>query len=95
MAQRLKIVFMAKGYEFLSIRLPTSSLFVLPPAAVEKLSKSVKLSFWEALPDGRIVVRFTTSWATPEQKYCRAGKNSLSVFDHVSKNFAGSTWPDC
>lgn len=66
MAQRLKKVFMAKGYEFFIDSPTNQQFFVLPPAAVEKLSKSVKLRFWEALPDGRIVVRFTTSWATPE-----------------------------
>ena len=67
MAQRLKNVFMAKGYEFF-IDSPTNQQFViLLPDQYEKLSKAVKFSFWEALPDGRIVVRFATSWATPAQ----------------------------
>ena len=58
---------MAKGYEFF-IDSPTNQQFViLLPAQYEKLSKAVKFNFWEALPDGRIVVRFATSWATPAQ----------------------------
>lgn len=67
MAQQLKKIFMAMGYEFY-LDSPTNQQFIiLTGEQMEKLAKAVKFSFWEALPDGRTVVRFATSWATPEQ----------------------------
>jgi threonine aldolase len=45
---------------------PTNQQFpILTKEQVEALKKNVAFEIWEPLPDGRIVTRFATSWATP------------------------------
>ncbi len=67
MAEKLKAVFREKGYPF-HIDSPTNQIFViLTKEQKEALRQKVSFSFWEALPDGRTVVRFATGWATAEE----------------------------
>ena len=64
MAERLKQVFMEKGYRFL-LDSPTNQQFViLENAQVERLAREVCFSFWEKYDDNHSVVRFATSWST-------------------------------
>lgn len=46
---------------------PTNLTFVaLDQAGHERLSRRVRYGIWETLPDGRLLARLGTSWATPE-----------------------------
>lgn len=66
MAERLRGVFLEKGYTF-AIDSPTNQLFVvLDEAQQANLSGKVTYSYWERLDGNRIVARFATSWATTE-----------------------------
>ncbi len=66
MALQLKALFLKKGYE-LFLDSPTNQQFVLlPPEAAAVLEGKVAYEVWERLPDGRMVTRFATSWATTE-----------------------------
>ncbi|MCD8380807.1 MAG: low specificity L-threonine aldolase [Lachnospiraceae bacterium] len=75
MAERLKDLFVKKGYE-LFMDSPTNQQFIiLENDLVEKLSKKVSFSYWEPLDNHRCVVRFATSWATTEEQL-----NALAEF---------------
>jgi threonine aldolase len=64
MAARLREGLAAAGAQFASDS-PTNQLFVvLPVAAVEALAQRYDFERWQALADGRWVIRFVTSWAT-------------------------------
>lgn len=46
---------------------PTNLTFVaLDQAGHERLSRKVRYGIWETLPDGRLLARLGTSWATPD-----------------------------
>ncbi len=64
-AERLKEGLRERGYE-LFLDSPTNQQFVIvDDAVIAKLREnSVMYSFWEGLPDGRLVIRLATSWAT-------------------------------
>ena len=67
MAEKIKKAFIDKNYE-LYIDSPTNQQFIiLDKDKYDNLRNKVKFSFWEKLPDDRIVVRFATSWATKEE----------------------------
>ena len=67
MAEKLKGIFQKKGYEFY-IDSPTNQQFIiLEKKQMEQLQEKVAFSFWEALDENHIVVRFATSWATREE----------------------------
>ena len=67
MAERMKELFRRYGLTFYK-ETPTNQQFLaLTPEQYEKLSARVRFSFWEELADGRIVVRFATSWSTTER----------------------------
>ena len=67
MADRLEEILARKGYEF-CISSPTNQKFViLTPEQYRRLTASVAVSFWENLPDGRMVVRLATCWSTSEE----------------------------
>jgi threonine aldolase len=67
MAEKLKNGLAEKGYQFY-IQSPTNQQFIiLNNKDLERLSKDVSFSFWEALDENRTVVRFATSWATKEE----------------------------
>jgi len=65
-AEKLKELLREKGYEFY-LETPTNQQFVvLDKKSYEALQKKVKIGFWENLSDGRVVVRFATSWSTAD-----------------------------
>ncbi len=67
MAEKLKKEIAALGYEFDGDS-PTNQQFVkLTSAQVEKLSEEFSFENMGLLPDGRVLVRFCTSWATKEE----------------------------
>lgn len=66
-AARIKRALSDKGYEF-AFQSPTNQIFiVLTPEEKERLEEHVVMGFWENLPDGRVVMRIATSWATTEE----------------------------
>lgn len=67
LAMKLKAAFIEKGYE-LAIDSPTNQQFVVLDGQTKaRLSEHATFGFWEALDDGRTVVRFATSWDTREE----------------------------
>ncbi len=67
MAEKLKRDISALGYEFDGDS-PTNQQFVkLTGAQVKKLSEGFSFENMGLLPDGRVLVRFCTSWATKEE----------------------------
>ncbi len=67
MAERMKELFISKGYE-LFIDSPTNQQFViLEDSRMEKLREKVAFSFWEKTDGSHTVVRFATSWSTTEE----------------------------
>ena len=67
LAERMKLIFREKGYPFY-IDSPTNQQFIiLEKEQMERLREQVRFSFWEELEDGRVVVRFATSWSTTEE----------------------------
>ncbi len=68
MAERLKDMFVRKGYE-LFMDSPTNQQFIiLENDLIAKLKKEVSFSYWEPLDGHRSVARFATSWATGEEQ---------------------------
>ncbi len=66
MAEKMKNIFIKKGYTFF-IDSPTNQQFiVLENSCMEKLKQFVSFSFWEKYDENHTVVRFATSWATTE-----------------------------
>jgi len=66
-AARIRQALKDKGYEF-AIDSPTNQIFlVLTPEEKARLEENIVMGFWENLPDGRIVMRIATSWATTEE----------------------------
>ena len=63
-AMALKAAFLEKGYPLFADS-PTNQQFViLTGEQFARLEKEAAFSLWEPLPDGRLAVRFVTSWAT-------------------------------
>ena len=67
MAELLKKGLKEKGYSFY-LESPTNQQFIiLEDEEMERLKKHVTFSFWEKPDENHTVVRFATSWATPEK----------------------------
>ena len=67
MAEELKKGFLERGYSFY-LHSPTNQQFViLKNEELERLSRSVRFSFWEKKDEDHSVVRFATSWCTPKE----------------------------
>ena len=67
LAQKLAAGFRAAGYE-LAMESPTNQQFVvMDDADVERLRQHATFEVWERRADGRLVVRFVTSWTTREE----------------------------
>ena len=67
MAELLKQGLAEKGYPFF-IDSPTNQQFIIMEyEKMETLKEQVRFCFWEKLDDTHTVVRFATSWATPEE----------------------------
>ena len=65
-AARIRKAFEIKGIRFL-VDSPTNQVFpILTEGRMEELGKDFGFEVWKKLPDGRIGVRFCTSWATPD-----------------------------
>lgn len=63
-AARIREALLKKGYE-LYIDSPTNQIFpIVSKEKAEELKKQVQYGFMEELEDGRLVIRFCTSWAT-------------------------------
>ena len=63
-ADRIRSALDAKGYAQPFVA-PTNQVFIaLAPVKAKTLSQRVEMGFWENLPDGRVVMRLATSWAT-------------------------------
>ena len=66
-AAKIKAALSDKGYEF-AFYSPTNQIFiVLTEEEKARLEEKIVMGFWETLPDGRIVMRIATSWATTEE----------------------------
>ena len=67
MAEKLKQGFLARGYRFF-LDSPTNQQFVIVEnGQLERLSRSVRSSYWEKYDGSHSVVRFATSWFTPPE----------------------------
>ena len=65
-AARIRKAFEAKRIGFL-VDSPTNQVFpILTEAQAEEMDKDFGFEVWKKLPDGRVGVRFCTSWATPD-----------------------------
>ena len=55
--------------KLLGISANVNTAFATEYSRAEKarLEKKIVMGFWETLPDGRIVMRIATSWATTEE----------------------------
>ena len=63
-ADRIRAALAEKGYRQ-AVPSPTNQIFLsLDPDQAAALSQKVEMSFWENAPDGRVVMRIATSWAT-------------------------------
>lgn len=70
-AEKIRAALTEKGYEF-AINSPTNQTFIiLTPEQKAKLEENIVMGFWENLPDGRIVMRIATSWATTDDNVNR------------------------
>ncbi len=66
MAELMRSIFCAKGYEFF-METTTNQIFItLPDERKAELERACVLSFWEKSDSHHTVVRFATSWATTE-----------------------------
>lgn len=64
---RIRAALKQAGY-VMTMNSPTNLTFVaLDQAGHERLSRKVHYGIWETLPDGRLLARVGTSWATPEE----------------------------
>ena len=71
MAERLKEILTEAGCSFW-LDSPTNQQFVvLDERRIEALQGKVSYEPWQELPDGKLVVRFATSWATSEEDLAR------------------------
>ena len=67
MAELMRSIFRAKGYEFF-METTTNQIFItLPDQRKAELERACVLSFWEKPDATHTVVRFATSWATTEE----------------------------
>ena len=67
MAELMRSIFRAKGYEFF-METTTNQIFItLPDQRKAELERECVLSFWEKPDPDHTVVRFATSWATTEE----------------------------
>ena len=66
MAGRLKEIFTSHGFRF-GADSPTNQQFViLTREQKERISRVIAFEVWCPLPDGRLLCRFVTSWATTD-----------------------------
>lgn len=74
MAERLKDIFISNGKR-MGVDSPTNQQFViLTPEEKTRLMQSIAFEVWCPLPDGNILCRFVTSWATTDNDLLALGK---------------------
>jgi len=66
-AARIRDAFAAAGYDFYAPSDTNQQFPILPAPIARALEKDFAFCPWETLPDGRMAVRFCTSWATREE----------------------------
>ena len=67
MARKIRSALVEKGYE-LPYPAPTNQLFLLlDKKKADELAEKVVLGFGTEWPDGRVLMRICTSWATREE----------------------------
>lgn len=67
MAEKLRTLFIEKGYTFYN-NSPTNQIFiVLENEQMGRLKQQVVFSFWESIDENHSLVRFATSWATRDE----------------------------
>lgn len=67
MAEQIKALFKAKGYQMF-LDSPTNQQFVvLENAKIAELEKNVVMGFWEKYDETHTVMRFATSWSTTQE----------------------------
>ncbi len=67
MASLLKGIFLEKGYEIFIDSPTNQQFFVMSRQRASELHSKVRFEDWCPVDDGRIAVRFVTSWATKEE----------------------------
>ena len=67
MASLLKVIFLEKGYEAFIDSPTNQQFFVMTKEKAVELHRKVRFEDWCPVGDGKIAVRFVTSWATKEE----------------------------
>ncbi len=66
-ANKLKTILKAKNYKFYLETDTNQQFVILENTQMEKLRQQISFSFWEKYDENHTVVRFATSWATPQE----------------------------
>ena len=66
-ANKLKTILKAKNYKFYLETDTNQQFVILENTQMEKLRQQISFSFWEKHDENHTVVRFATSWATPQE----------------------------
>ena len=68
LAMRMKRMFLDRGYPLYMDSPTNQQFFILTREQLGRLQKDVAFSVWEQMDDGRVAVRFCTSWSTTEEQ---------------------------
>lgn len=63
---KLKAIFKEKNYKFFLETDTNQQFIILEDIKLKELRQKISCSFWEKYDDTHTVVRFATSWATPQ-----------------------------
>ncbi len=66
-ADRIRAALIERGYTLFMPSTTNQVMVEVTPERAEELSKDVEYGFMETLPNGNIVIRFCTSWATRDE----------------------------
>lgn len=66
-ANKLKTILKAKNYKFYLETDTNQQFVILENTQMEKLRQQISFSFWKKYDENHTVVRFATSWATPQE----------------------------
>lgn len=67
LAMKIKKAFVEKGYKVYLDSYTNQQFFVMTEEKYKELSEKVVIDNWGPMGDGEVLVRITTSWATPEE----------------------------
>lgn len=68
LADRLRDGLRAKGHRIFIESRTNQVMALLPDSLIEKLRQNVTFSYWERFDENSSVIRFATSWATPDRE---------------------------